>query len=77
MQRFEDKDPLACELYKDPSKLRRSWVCAVLTQNLFKATPSADAGILEVKVTDRFGESWSVKFENKPQKSLRLQENRN
>lgn len=73
MQRFEDKDPLACELYRDPSKLRRSWVCAVLTQNLFKATPSADARLLEVKVTDRFGESWSVKFENKLKKSLKIQ----
>lgn len=77
MQRFEDKDPLACELYRDPSSLRRSWVCAVLTQNLFRATPSADAEKLEVRVTDRFGDSWSVKFDNVRQKPLQLQGSRN
>lgn len=59
MERFEGKDPLAMELYKDPASLKRSWVCAVLTQNLFRAALPSDAKRVEVRVTDRFGRVWS------------------
>ena len=62
MKRFEGKDPAACEIYKDPSRLRRSWVSAMPTQNLFRATPSDDAKVLEVRATDRFGEVYTVKL---------------
>lgn len=59
MERFEGKDPLTLELYKDPSSLKRSWVQAVLTQNLFRAAMSRDAKSREVRVTDRFGNVYS------------------
>ena len=59
MERFEGKDPLTLELYKDPSSLKRSWVQAVLTQNLFRAAMSRDAESREVRVTDRFGNVYS------------------
>lgn len=72
MERFEGKDPLACELYKDPSSLKQGWVCAVLTQNLFRATPSPDAGRLEVRVTDRFGDVYSCKFDNVARKPMKI-----
>lgn len=55
MERFKAQDPLAKELYKDPSSLKRTWVYAAPTENMFKASISEDAKTLEVKVTDRFG----------------------
>ena len=55
MQRFKAQDILAKELYKDPSTLKRSWVWAIPTENMFRAPISAEAKKLEVRVTDRFG----------------------
>lgn len=63
MKRFEGKDPYASEVYRDPSSLKRGWVCAVLTQNLFRAPMSGDAKSREVRVTDRFGNVFSEAFE--------------
>ncbi len=40
LERFEGKDPLAMELYKDPSSLKRTWVCALSTQNLLRVPES-------------------------------------
>ena len=59
MERFKAQDPLAKELYKDPSSLKRTWVYAAPTENMFKATVSDNAKTLEVKVTDRFGRTYS------------------
>ncbi len=64
MKRFEGKDPLACELYRDSSSLKRGWVCAVLTQNMFRALMSPEAKTREVRVTDRFGNVSSETFES-------------
>ena len=55
MERFKAQDPLAAELYKDPSSLKRSWVYAAPTENMFRASVSSDAKVLEVRATDRFG----------------------
>ena len=55
MERFKAQDPLAKELYKDPSSLKRTWVYAAPTENMFKAAFSEGAKKLEVRVTDRFG----------------------
>ena len=55
MERFKAQDPLAVELYKDPSSLKRSWVYAAPTENMFKAPVTDGAKELEVRVTDRFG----------------------
>lgn len=55
LERFEGKDPLAMDLYKDPSSLRRSWVCALPTQNLLRAPLPPSIRSLEIRVTDRFG----------------------
>ena len=55
MERFKAQDPLAKELYKDPSSLKRTWVYAAPTENMFKSPVSADAKQITVKVTDRFG----------------------
>ena len=55
MERFKAQDRLAKELYKDPSSVKRTWVYAAPTENMFKATISAEAKCLEVRVTDRFG----------------------
>ena len=63
MKRFEGKDPYASEVYRDPSSLKRGWVCAVLTQNLFRAPMSGDAKSREVRVTDHFGNVFSEAFE--------------
>ena len=60
MQRFKAQDPLAKELYKDPASLKRSWVYAIPTENMFKATVSDEAKKLEVRVTDRFGRTYST-----------------
>ena len=59
MERFKAQDPLAKELYKDPSSLKRTWVYAAPTENMFKAPISEGAGKLEVRVTDRFGRIYS------------------
>ena len=63
MERFKAQDPLAAELYKDPSSLKRSWVYAAPTENMFRAPVSADAKVLEVRATDRFGRVYSKVIE--------------
>ena len=63
MERFKAQDPLAAELYKDPSSLKRSWVYAAPTENMFRASVSADAKVLEVRATDRFGRVYSKVIE--------------
>ena len=55
MERFKTQDPLARECYKDPSSLKRTWVYAAPTENMFRARRSPKAKVLEVRVTDRFG----------------------
>ncbi len=63
MERFKAQDPLAKELYKDPSSLKRTWVYAAPTENMFKAPVSEGAKKLEVKVTDRFGRVYTKTME--------------
>jgi 3',5'-cyclic AMP phosphodiesterase CpdA len=58
MTRFKAQDPLAKELYKDPSSLKRTWVYAAPTENMFRAAISEGAKTLEVRVTDRFGREY-------------------
>jgi len=55
MERFTGKDPLARECYKDPGSLKRQWVYAAPTGNLFRAKFNPGAHTKEVRVTDRFG----------------------
>jgi hypothetical protein len=59
MEQFKAQDPLARELYKDPSSLKRTWVYAAPTENMFRAKHSAQAKTLEVRATDRFGRVYS------------------
>lgn len=59
MERFRTQDPLARELYKDPSSLKRTWVYAAPTDNMFRAAYSENAKTLEVRATDRFGRVYS------------------
>ena len=63
MERFKAQDLLAKELYKDPASLKRSWVYAAPTENMFKAKISEGAARLEVRVTDRFGRVYTKKIE--------------
>ena len=63
MERFKAQDPLAKELYKDPSSLKRTWVYAAETENMFKAPVSENAKHIEVRVTDRFGRVYSKSIE--------------
>ena len=63
MQRFMGKDPLARELYKDQSVLKRNWVYAARTENMFKAKMSEGAKVLEVRATDRFGRVYTKTIE--------------
>ena len=62
MERFRDHDPLAKELYKDPSKLKRGWVHSMATDNMFRAKHSPEAKVLEVRATDRFGRTYTQKI---------------
>ena len=59
MEQFTGTDMRARELYKDPSSLKRNWVYAAQTSHLFKAPMTKGARKLEVKVTDRFGRTYS------------------
>ena len=63
MERFKAQDPLAAELYKDPSTLKRSWVYAAPTENMFRANISENAKVIEVRATDRFGRVYSKVIE--------------
>lgn len=63
MERFATQDPLARELYKNPESLKRTWVYASTTENMFRAKHSPDAKVLEVRATDRFGRTYSQKIE--------------
>ena len=60
MERFRGVDPLASVLYRDPSSLKRSWVCAVPTPNLFRAPLPEGAKSVTVRVTDRFNHIWEA-----------------
>ena len=62
MERFRDHDPLAKELYKDPSKLKRTWVHSMATDNMFRARHSPEAKVLEVRAPDRFGRTYTQKI---------------
>lgn len=62
MERFTAQDPLAKECYKDPSSLKRSWVYAAPTDNMFRAHTSPEAKNAEIRVTDRFGRIYSHIF---------------
>ncbi len=64
MERFRGTDPLAAALYKDPSSLKRSWVCATPTPNLFRAPLPEGAKSITVRVTDRFGRTWKISADN-------------
>ncbi len=55
MERFTAQDPLAKDLYKDPASLKRNWVYAAPSDNMFKAPLSEGVRTVEVRVTDRFG----------------------
>lgn len=61
MERFKAQDPEAAELYSKPNELKRTWVWAAPTNNMFKATVSQDVKEIEVRVTDRFGRVFSEK----------------
>ncbi len=63
MERFTAQDPLAKELYKDPASLKRQWVYAAPSDNMFKATISCNAKTAEVRITDRFGRVYSKAIE--------------
>ena len=63
MERFKDTDPLAKELYKDPSSLKRTWVHSSPTENMFRAKLSPEAKTAEVRVTDRFGRVYTQTIE--------------
>ena len=63
MERFKAQDPLAKDLYKDPSSLKRTWVYAAETENMFKAPVSENVRHIEVRVTDRFGRVYSKSIE--------------
>lgn len=60
MERITAQDPHAAEIYRHPEALKRSWVYAVNSENMFRAPISADAKIIEVRVTDRFGRNYTV-----------------
>lgn len=60
MERITTQDPHAAEIYRHPETLKRSWVYAVNSENMFRAPISADAKIIEVRVTDRFGRNYTV-----------------
>ena len=63
MERFRTQDPLAKELYKDPSSLKRTWVYAAPTDNMFRAKISETAKTQEIRVTDRFGRVYTKTIE--------------
>lgn len=62
MERFAGRDPLAAECYKDPASLKRSWVYAAETENLFRAPLSPKARTIEIRATDRFGRTYTYSF---------------
>lgn len=56
MERFKGYDPAAKNYYSPATgKFKREWVCAYPTWNMFRASLSPDAKVIEVRVTDRFG----------------------
>ena len=59
MERIKTQDPVARECYKNPYSLKRNWVYAAPTENMFRARHNADAKVLEVRVTDRFGRTFT------------------
>ncbi len=63
MEQFKAQDPLAKDLYKDPASLKRQWVYAAPTENMFKAPVSEGAKNVTIKVTDRFGRVYTKSIE--------------
>ena len=61
MEQFEGTDPQAVTAYSDRSRLKHSYVYPTKTQHLFRAKPECPGSPAEVRVTDRFGNTYSCK----------------
>ena len=59
MTRYWGTDPLAKELYQPGKNKKHSWLSAGSTYHLFKAKPVDKNARIMVKVTDRFGNSYT------------------
>lgn len=72
MERFYGIDPYAASLYNTGKKMKRSWVSAKNSANLFRARISPGASKIEVRVTGRSGKVYSetIIMDTQPQKEV-------
>lgn len=55
MKQYEGIDPFAKQMVSEHKKEMQSWISALPTKHLFRATPHNAKARIEVRVTDRFG----------------------
>ncbi len=60
MEQFKSIDHEAAECYRDRSKLKHQYVWPTPCEHLFRAMPTGNAKLGEVRVTDRFGRTFSA-----------------
>lgn len=63
MERFTGHDKAAYELCSDKKKVVYEWIAPVPTSHLFKAVPTRADADIEIRVTDRFGNTYTARPE--------------
>lgn len=65
MERFEGYDPAAKTICADRERMVYDWIMPIKTEHLFRATPYKKDALVEVRVTDRFGNIYKEKIQLK------------
>lgn len=61
MNHFEGYDPEAKIICSDRERVEYDWITPIKTDHLFRATPIDKNAMIEIKVTDRFGNIYKQK----------------
>ena len=63
MEQFTGHDRAAYELCSDKKKVVYEWIAPVPTSHLFKAVPKSTDAEVEIRVVDRFGNTYTARPE--------------
>lgn len=62
MEHFTGFDPEAKAICSDKKRVEYDWISPIRTEHMFRALPKNREALIEVCVTDRFGNVYKVKL---------------
>ena len=65
MEQFDGFDPMAKVICSDRDRMVYDWIMPIKTKHLFRATPHKKNALIEICVTDRFGNIYKEKIQLK------------